>query len=35
MVVYISNPKNSTREFLHLIKSPLMWLIIKLTQTKQ
>jgi hypothetical protein len=34
MIVYLSDPKNSTRELLTLITSA-KWLVIKLTQTNQ
>ena len=32
MIVYISDPKNSTRELLNLINSLVKWLDIKLTE---
>jgi hypothetical protein len=35
MIIYISNPKNSTRELLNLINSFSEVLDIKLTQTSQ
>jgi hypothetical protein len=34
MIVYLSDPKNSTRELLNLITSA-KWVDIKLTQTNQ
>jgi hypothetical protein len=33
MIVYINDPNNSTREFLHLVNNLSKWLDIKLTQT--
>jgi hypothetical protein len=35
MIVYVSDPKNSTRELLKLINNFRKWLDIKLTQTNQ
>ena len=35
MVAYISDPKNSTRERLHLITPSAKWLDTELTQTKK
>jgi hypothetical protein len=35
MIVHLSDPKNSSRDLLNLIKESAKWLDIKLTQTNQ